>query len=161
MVELHCSGEPGARRSEAVALRFTHQGGRSLQFEGTALPEAGHYATSVVVPGGVWKVEGVQGMFRPYDVGTLTVPGGLTINPVPPGTLVGVRRTIGGGRAAARVPGGQGGARGRFSGSYAFLCFSAPVAPVEGSGGVPSYTLLVAGAGGAVVAALGDNGCSR
>ncbi|MBB5785118.1 hypothetical protein [Nonomuraea jabiensis] len=67
----------------AVGLRFTRADGKSLLFDGTALPEAGHYATSVVVPEGVWKVEGVQGLFQPYEVGTLTVPGGLKVKPVP------------------------------------------------------------------------------
>ncbi|UBU19157.1 hypothetical protein [Nonomuraea gerenzanensis] len=67
-----------------VGLRLTGEDGRSLQFSGTALPEAAHYLASVVVPKGVWKVEGVQGPFQPYEIGTLTVPGGLRLEPLAP-----------------------------------------------------------------------------
>ncbi|TDE56434.1 hypothetical protein E1295_10840 [Nonomuraea mesophila] len=74
---------------EPVGLRFTRDDGTSMRFDGTALPEAGHYATSVVLPDGVWKVEGVQGLFPPYEVGTLTVPGALDIRPVPPHLVLG------------------------------------------------------------------------
>ncbi|MFC4006726.1 hypothetical protein ACFOY2_05805 [Nonomuraea purpurea] len=137
-----------------VALRFTRQDGESLRFEGTALPEAGHYATSVVVPGGVWKVEGIQGVFRPYDVGTLTVPGGLTINPVPPGTLVGGQKDYWGAVRPPGFPVGKGAPVAASPAPSPSSASSAPVAPVAGSGGVPAYMLLVAGAGGAVVAVL-------
>ncbi|GAA3601794.1 hypothetical protein GCM10022419_102620 [Nonomuraea rosea] len=67
-----------------VGLRLTGEGGKSLLFNGTALPEAGHYVTSMVVPEGVWKVEGMQGMFQPHVVGTLTVPGALKVDPLRP-----------------------------------------------------------------------------
>ncbi|QYC43741.1 hypothetical protein Nocox_30795 [Nonomuraea coxensis DSM 45129] len=64
-----------------VGLRFTRAGGESLTFPGTPLPEAGHYAASVVLPAGDWKVEGLQGIFAPYAAGTVSVPGGLKAEP--------------------------------------------------------------------------------
>ncbi|WP_346114544.1 hypothetical protein [Nonomuraea maheshkhaliensis] len=66
-----------------VALRFTGSDGTSLTFDGKALPEVAHYATAVALAEGTWKVEAVQGPFQPYEVGTLTVPGSLRVNPVP------------------------------------------------------------------------------
>ncbi|WP_181449399.1 hypothetical protein, partial [Nonomuraea aridisoli] len=67
-----------------IALRFVRADGTSRRFAGTALREEGHHATSVALPEGVWRVVAEQGLFQPYEVGTLTVPGSLTINPVPP-----------------------------------------------------------------------------
>ncbi|MEU4407328.1 hypothetical protein AB0F88_22625 [Streptosporangium sp. NPDC023963] len=65
-----------------VALRFT-DGKRSLTFSGVALKEPAHYAAAVSLPKGTWEVEGIQGWFSPYRIGTLTVPGGLKVAPVP------------------------------------------------------------------------------
>ncbi|MER6511057.1 hypothetical protein ABT158_29845 [Nonomuraea sp. NPDC001636] len=75
---------PYAGELDPVGLRLTRADGRTVTFPGTPLPEAGHYATSVAVPDGVWRVEGLQGWFEPYAVGTLTVPGRLLADPVPP-----------------------------------------------------------------------------
>ncbi|MFF4195096.1 hypothetical protein [Nonomuraea sp. NPDC001831] len=75
---------PYAGELDPVGLRLTRADGRSVTFPGTPLPEAGHYATSVAVPDGVWRVESLQGWFEPYAVGTLTVPGRLLADPVPP-----------------------------------------------------------------------------
>ncbi|MGW4404085.1 hypothetical protein ACWEJ6_08625 [Nonomuraea sp. NPDC004702] len=75
---------PYAGELDPVGLRLTRGDGRTVTFAGTPLPEAGHYATSVAVPDGVWRVEGLQGWFEPYAVGTLTVPGRLLADPVPP-----------------------------------------------------------------------------
>ncbi|MFI7111971.1 hypothetical protein ACIBK9_37060 [Nonomuraea sp. NPDC050227] len=75
---------PYAGELDPVGLRLTRADGRTVTFAGTPLPEAGHYATSVAVPDGVWRVEGLQGWFEPYAVGTLTVPGRLLADPVPP-----------------------------------------------------------------------------
>ncbi|MFC4112218.1 hypothetical protein [Nonomuraea zeae] len=88
-----------------VGLRLTGEDGKSLLFGGTALPEKGHYATSVVVPEGVWKVEGIQGMFQPYDVGTLTVPGALKVNPVDPELIAAVKSSGQSYWGAVRPPG--------------------------------------------------------
>lgn len=52
-----------------------------LQFEGRALPEAAHYAVAVAVPAGRWQVYAMQGWFAEFEVGTLTVPGGLVLTP--------------------------------------------------------------------------------
>lgn len=64
-----------------TGLRLTAEDGRTLVFDGTALPEPAHYATSITVPAGRWRVQGIQGMFAPYEIGTLTVPGGLRTAP--------------------------------------------------------------------------------
>ncbi|MDX3102155.1 hypothetical protein [Nonomuraea angiospora] len=163
----------------AVGLRFTGANGKSLLFGGTALPEAGHYATSVVVPEGVWKVEGVQGLFQPYEVGTLTVPGGLKVRPVPSEMVApmsaeksfwGAVRPPGfpnGGPAViTRTPQGQGSAGatevgqegssagvGRESSDGAGADRESPGAR-QGSGGVPVYTLVIAALGGSLVAVV-------
>jgi hypothetical protein len=169
----------------AVGLRFTSaKDGKSLLFGGTALPEAGHYAASVVVPQGEWRVEGVQGIFEPYFVGTLTVPGGLRPEPVrkeliqefvnvrkdywdavrPPGfpDLPGAKTKLGN-RGLMTKPTPE-------TAPPADLPAASPAAPAAGveagaapvaasasrdSGGVPAYTLLLAAAGGAVVALAG------
>ncbi|MEU6410883.1 hypothetical protein [Microbispora sp. NPDC046933] len=66
---------------EPVGLRLTGEDGTTLTFDGTPLPEPAHYATSIKVPAGRWRAQGVQGMFAPYEIGTLTVPGGLKAAP--------------------------------------------------------------------------------
>ncbi|MEW9528896.1 hypothetical protein [Microbispora sp. NPDC049125] len=64
-----------------TGLRLTGENGKRLTYEGTSLPEPGHYAVTVKVPAGRWHVESLQGEFAPYDIGTLAVPGGLTLSP--------------------------------------------------------------------------------
>ncbi|MCG5213974.1 hypothetical protein [Streptosporangium sp. KLBMP 9127] len=66
-----------------VALRFTGDTGEVLTFPGVELKEAAHYAAAVSLPAGSWRMTGVQGMFQPHEVGLLTVPGGLKVNPLP------------------------------------------------------------------------------
>jgi hypothetical protein len=69
---------------DPVGLKLVDAKGATTEFPGVALREAAHYAASVVVPGpGTWKVYGIQGPFADYLVGTLTVPGGLAVLPVP------------------------------------------------------------------------------
>ncbi|MEV5897639.1 hypothetical protein [Nonomuraea fuscirosea] len=131
-----------------VALRFTGADGTSLTFDGKALPEAAHYATAVALPEGTWKVEAVQGPFRPYEVGTLTVPGSLRINPVPE-DLVG---SVGTGtdeywdtiRPPAPI----------FGDAPPAALAEKPAIPPSGgeSGAVPAWTLLLAAAAGALLA---------
>ncbi|MGP3963596.1 hypothetical protein ACTWPT_47295 [Nonomuraea sp. 3N208] len=150
-----------------VGLRLTGEDGKSLMFEGTALPEAGHYAASVVVPKGVWKVEGIQGVFQPHEVGQLSVPGELKIKPVqkepieafvgqrtdywdavrPPGfpDLPGDKVTVGTGAdldAATAAPPVATAAPQKVAAGQ----------PAQDTGGVPAYTLLLAAAGGALLA---------
>ncbi|WP_066363357.1 hypothetical protein [Herbidospora mongoliensis] len=65
-----------------TGLRLT-DGSKVLDFPGTPLAEPAHYATTIQVPSGEWKLEGVQGIFQPYNLGLLTVPGGLKVAPPP------------------------------------------------------------------------------
>ncbi|MEU7690796.1 hypothetical protein [Microbispora hainanensis] len=73
-----------------IGLRLTGKDGTTLTFDGTPLPEPAHYATSITVPAGRWRVEGVQGIFATYEIGTLTVPGGLKTAPPPFPVPVGI-----------------------------------------------------------------------
>jgi hypothetical protein len=71
-------------KMEPVGLRFTDTAGNSVEFPGVALAEKAHYAAAVSIPGpGVWTVTGIQGPFADFRVGTLAVPGGLTVLGVP------------------------------------------------------------------------------
>jgi len=54
---------------------------RELEFVGRALPEPAHFAVSVAVPAGTWRVYAMQGWFAEFEIGTLTVPGGLKLAP--------------------------------------------------------------------------------
>ncbi|MEV4563887.1 hypothetical protein AB0K12_08955 [Nonomuraea sp. NPDC049419] len=77
---------------DRVGLRLTRADGRSVTFEATPLPEAAHYATSLAVPRGEWKVEALQGWFPTYEVGVLKIPGDMRVAPVP-AEMVGGQRT--------------------------------------------------------------------
>ncbi|MGP3912093.1 hypothetical protein [Nonomuraea sp. 10N515B] len=152
-----------------VGLRLTREDdGKSLMFEGTALPEAGHYATSVVVPEGVWKVEGIQGMFMPHEVGRLSVPGGLKIKPVRQEVIEGFVSQRTDYWDAVRPPGfpdlpGDKVTAGTGPGSGQEVATAAPLAATAApqkvaaaqeqvSGGIPAYTLALAALGGALLA---------
>ena len=52
-----------------------------LEFVGRALPEPAHFAASIAVPAGTWRVYAMQGWFAEHEIGTLTVPGGLKLAP--------------------------------------------------------------------------------
>ncbi|MEV0197499.1 hypothetical protein [Nonomuraea sp. NPDC050691] len=163
-----------------TGLRLTGRGGEVLTFPGTRLPEAGHYATSLVVPRGTWRVEGIQGLFQPHPVGTLTVPGGLEVTPPsreaipskvipgqdywgqirPPGFPAGKGTTVvpapdtspPAERPDAATPGAS-----ELSGvSRAAAPDDRPVAgggsSGSGGGGVPPYTLVIAAVAGALLA---------
>ncbi|MFC5822786.1 hypothetical protein [Nonomuraea insulae] len=141
---------PFEGKMSPVGLRFTRADGKSVEFGGTALPEAGHYATSVVLEEGVWRVEGVQGPFQPYQVGTLTVPGSLRIDPVPAdlaGALTGANEDY---WDAVRPP-----LPAPASATVQEVATAAPRVepqPRDEESGVPAWTLLLAVAGGAVLA---------
>ncbi|MDF5757919.1 hypothetical protein [Spongiactinospora sp. TRM90649] len=65
-----------------VALRFIPQGGgRTLTFDGVRLSEPAHYAAAVALPAGDYRVEGQQGWFQAHPIGTLKVPGALSVDP--------------------------------------------------------------------------------
>ncbi|MBN6055398.1 hypothetical protein JYK22_25910, partial [Nonomuraea sp. RK-328] len=151
-----------------TGLRLTGRGGEVLTFPGTRLPEAGHYATSLVVPRGTWRVEGIQGLFQPHPVGTLTVPGGLEVNPLPreaipatpapDGDYWGQIRPPGfpAGKGTTVVPSSDPSPLVERPNAAAPTASAAPVAPVtsvgSGGGGVPPYTLVIAGVAGALLA---------
>ncbi|MEO3857085.1 hypothetical protein [Acrocarpospora sp. B8E8] len=75
-----------------TGLRLTDEKGTVLTFTGSRLPEPAHYAVAVKIPQGTWRVQGIQGFFMEHEVGTLTVPGTLTLAqpefPVTGGTQV-------------------------------------------------------------------------
>ncbi|GAB1822309.1 hypothetical protein [Herbidospora sp. RD11066] len=70
----------GPEADMRTGLRLT-DGTKVLDFPGTALPERAHYAATMQVPEGTWKLEAMQGIFQPYNLGLLTVPGGLKAAP--------------------------------------------------------------------------------
>lgn len=69
----------GANLGE-VGLEFT-SGKKRILFPGVPLKEPAHYAAAISLPPGTWQVEGVQGWFSPYKVGTLALPGDLKLAP--------------------------------------------------------------------------------
>ncbi|MFI7440315.1 hypothetical protein [Nonomuraea indica] len=125
-----------------TGLRLVGGSGRVLEFHGTALPEAGHYATAVVVPEGLWRVQGVQGRFAPHEVGTLRVPGGLTVHPLEPGLAESIRSGAHRYWGAVRPPGFPAGVTGPASPPA-----SAPGTPdgATGSASVPAASASVPG----------------
>ncbi|HZD69428.1 MAG TPA: hypothetical protein VFA45_11100 [Actinomycetes bacterium] len=74
-----------------TALKLIGDNGRTVSFEGVALREPAHFAAAIAIPhAGRWKLYGLQGIFAEYQVGTLTVPGGLTVlRPPAPMTMHG------------------------------------------------------------------------
>jgi hypothetical protein len=152
---------PAGSELGAIGLRLTAADGTTRVLEGEALPEAGHYATAVNLAAGTYAIQAVQGLLPPYDVGTLTVPGGVTINPVPPEMV----RTIGPPKdywGAVRPPGFPAGkaadapaTRGEPApAADAPAAAPAPVAnpaPDRDSGGLPWYALVIAALGGALL----------
>lgn len=66
-----------------TGLTFVSETGETRAFTGVALPERAHYAVALSLPAGTWQVLGVQGLFADHEVGRLTVPGTLALNPRP------------------------------------------------------------------------------
>ena len=63
-----------------TGLKLVDDGGRVVTFEGVALREPAHFAAAIAIPhAGTWKLYGLQGVFADYQVGTLSVPGGLMV----------------------------------------------------------------------------------
>jgi hypothetical protein len=64
-----------------TGLKLVDDRGRAVAFQGVALREPAHYAAAIAIPhAGRWKLYGQQGIFADYyQVGTLTVPGGLAV----------------------------------------------------------------------------------
>jgi hypothetical protein len=66
----------------ATELRLTDAAGNTKRYPGSALPEAGHYAAAVQFAGtGTWRLSSWQGLFGEFQIGEITVPGGLTLSP--------------------------------------------------------------------------------
>jgi LPXTG-motif cell wall-anchored protein len=146
-----------------VGLRFTSPDGESLTFPGTPLPEAGHYAASVVLPEGDWKIEGLQGMFAPYLAGTVSVPGELKAEPVREESIEGFVAQGVDYWGAVRPPGFPDLPAEPAPVARATAAASAPPPPppspppfrVAEATGVPAWTLPLAAAGGAALAGAG------
>ena len=69
---------------DPVGLQLTGPNGTTI-FRAVPLPEPAHFVTSIYLPtAGSYALVGKQGLFPPYRVGTIAVPGGLTALPVPP-----------------------------------------------------------------------------
>ncbi|GIF01657.1 hypothetical protein [Paractinoplanes rishiriensis] len=68
-----------------VALLVTDDTGRTVTYQGSRLPEPGHFAAAVVFErAGTWEITSSQGVFGDYPLGKATVPGGFRALPVPP-----------------------------------------------------------------------------
>lgn len=127
----------------ATALVFTPAQGEPAVFPGVALREPAHYATAIALPhDGTWRVSARQGRFADHEIGTLTLPGPLSVTPPPAPMAIGEKQPWG----AIRPPvdtldgGGAGPAQ--------------PVAPAVPESPALGAVLAVAGlvvAGGAVL----------
>lgn len=68
----------------SVGITLVDSRGTASPFAGVRLPEPAHYAAAIAIARpGSYQVIAVQGLFQEYQVGTLRVPGGLTIAPTP------------------------------------------------------------------------------
>jgi hypothetical protein len=71
-------------QANPVGIKLVGEQGQTFVFEGVPLPEAGHFATTVVIPeAGTWRVRGAQGGFMEFEIGTVRAPGALRVLPVP------------------------------------------------------------------------------
>jgi hypothetical protein len=67
-----------------TGLRFVDGSGQTVTFAGVALAEPAHFAAAFVLPhDGAWDLYGLQGVFQPHEIGTVTVPGRLAVLPTP------------------------------------------------------------------------------
>lgn len=65
-------------------LKLVDDGQQAVTFKGVPMAEGGHFATAIVLPhDGRWIVFGMQSPFQDYQVGVLTVPGGVIVAPTP------------------------------------------------------------------------------
>nr|MDT0660652.1 hypothetical protein [Micromonospora sp. DSM 115978] len=71
-------------QANPIGIKLVGERGQTVLFEGVAMPEAGHFATTIVIPeAGTWRVRGAQGGFMDFEVGLIEAPGPLTVLPVP------------------------------------------------------------------------------
>jgi hypothetical protein len=67
-----------------TGITLVAENGETVEFIGVQLAEPAHYAAPLVVPrNGTWQVIANQGRFQDHHLGTLTVPGSLTLLPPP------------------------------------------------------------------------------
>jgi hypothetical protein len=63
-----------------TGLTLVDDRGQVVSFQGVALREPAHFAAAIAIPhAGTWTLNAQQGIFADYQVGTLTVPGGLAV----------------------------------------------------------------------------------
>jgi len=68
-----------------TCLVLVDDDGKRITFPGVPLREPAHFAVAVAVPhNGTWALTATQGIFEAHEIGMLTVPGGLAVNPPPP-----------------------------------------------------------------------------
>jgi len=68
-----------------TGLKFANASGDQVMFEGVAIAEPAHYRVEVQLPSaGLWRITALQGLFAPYEVGLLAVPGRVAVYPTPP-----------------------------------------------------------------------------
>ncbi|MQA25580.1 MAG: hypothetical protein GEU94_08915 [Micromonosporaceae bacterium] len=67
-----------------TALRLVDVAGRQTEYVGVPLREPAHYATAIVFPRrGTWRLYAVQGIFDDYEIGSVTIPGGVSVKATP------------------------------------------------------------------------------
>lgn len=77
---LQHGSHPYEGRLGDVGLTLVDGSGQEVSYPAAPLGEPAHYSATVQVPrAGTWQLFGRQGVFADYQVGTLTVPGGLTV----------------------------------------------------------------------------------
>lgn len=69
----------------ATGIRLVDRAGKTTDYQGVRLAEPAHYATAIVFDhAGTFRLYGIQGLFEPYEIGTVTVPGTIQVRPTPP-----------------------------------------------------------------------------
>jgi MYXO-CTERM domain-containing protein len=81
---LQHGSHPFEGKLETIGIRLVGDNGTRLTFDATPLPEPAHYATTIhVATSGAYAVFGYHKPFGDYRIGTLTVPGALTVLGIP------------------------------------------------------------------------------
>jgi hypothetical protein len=131
-------------------LRLTDDKGAVTAYQGTPLPEAGHYAAAVVFDRGSWRLSSLQGVFGEFEIGSVTVPGGLTLRPAEAPAQVTIPADNGKYWAAVRPP--------LPTGAAPAVRSTGPAAPVPAAAssdtGSPGFARAVPVAGGVIAVAI-------
>jgi hypothetical protein len=81
---LQHGSHPFDGKLESIGIKLVGDNGTPLMYSATALPEPAHYATTIyVATSGTYSVYGFHEPFNDYRIGTLTVPGGLSVLAIP------------------------------------------------------------------------------